>query len=249
MATDQIIPEDANNPAAFTAEEIQHLADMKAIVSRDWDTFIEVGNILQEIKDSRLYKIEYSTFEEFCEKNWDMSKSRAKQMIAGAKVVKALRAGDEPKKATIVANVVEPTHESQVRPLTMLPEALQKPAWDKAVGVAAPNPPTARQVEQIVRSTHYAGQKVTYLGEAYAITSVNADGTVDLGHLISKRIIHRSVQLGAKMSTKVDSPDQENEISRVKDVREHVRTFIEQCRRMPPNDAEKTELLLMMTGK
>ena len=53
------------------------LAELEAIVERGQKTFLEVGRALREIRDGRLYKKNYSTFEEYCQRRWGMGRSAA----------------------------------------------------------------------------------------------------------------------------------------------------------------------------
>ena len=54
-------------------------------------TFVEVGLALAEIRDLRLYKREYSGFEEYCQKKWGWTKQlRLPADRGGAEVAKAL---------------------------------------------------------------------------------------------------------------------------------------------------------------
>jgi len=91
-----------------------------------------------EIRDSRLYRIEYGTFEGYCLEKWKMSKRRANQLVSAASVVEAIS-----ETGTIV-----PTTESQARPLTKLPPEQQPVAWQAAVEKAGGEQPTAKQVEE-----------------------------------------------------------------------------------------------------
>ncbi|MCX5804182.1 MAG: hypothetical protein NTU69_11745 [Proteobacteria bacterium] len=78
-----------------------------------------------KIRDSRLYREQYGTFEEYCKEKWGMSKTHANRLISSTEVTDNL---------TPIG--VIPKTESQVRPLTKLEPAEQKEAWDKAVKTA-----------------------------------------------------------------------------------------------------------------
>jgi hypothetical protein len=125
----------------ITIQESARLVELEAVVSKGIQSFIEVGEALCEIRDSRLYRIEYSSFEDYIVDKWKMSLPRAKQLIGAAKVSANLEA------ATIVAR---PKTESQARPLTKLPAEQQPVAWERAVEKAGGEQPTARQVEEAV---------------------------------------------------------------------------------------------------
>ena len=67
----------------ISSEESQRLIELKQIVERGLATFIEVGEALMEIRDSRLYRVEHKTFEDYCREKWKMSDRRARQLIPG----------------------------------------------------------------------------------------------------------------------------------------------------------------------
>jgi len=127
----------------ITLKESARLVELERKIKTGMTTFVEVGNALMEIRDSRLYRVEYKTFEAYCREKWGMSKVRATQLIGAARI-----------SDNLVTNVTKmPIREGQARPLTKLPTAKQPEAWAKAVEIADGNQPTARQVEQAVRET------------------------------------------------------------------------------------------------
>jgi hypothetical protein len=66
-----------------------------------------------EIRDSRLYREDYETFEEHCRDRWDISRVHPFQLVESAKVQKRL----------LPIGNIEPANEYQVRPLTKLETA------------------------------------------------------------------------------------------------------------------------------
>lgn len=113
------------------------LAECEAIIERGMATFIEVGNALLTIRDSRLYKGTHGTFEDYCRERWAFSRSRAYRLIAAAEVVGILSPiGDTP--AT----------ESVVRTLVGLEPEIAREVWAEA---NTGGPPTAAKVDAIVK--------------------------------------------------------------------------------------------------
>lgn len=103
-------------------------------------TFVDVGEALMEIRDSKLYRVEHDTFEDYCKDKWHFTKTQANRLIG----------------ASIVAENLAPTGvkiptERQARPLTKLPAEQQPAAWSKAVEIAGGEQPTAKQVDQAVK--------------------------------------------------------------------------------------------------
>ena len=66
------------------------LAELEAIVERGQKTFLEVGRALREIRDGRLYKKNYSTFEEYCQRRWGMGRSAAYAYMEAEEYVASL---------------------------------------------------------------------------------------------------------------------------------------------------------------
>jgi hypothetical protein len=66
--------------------ERTRLAELEQVVDRGLQTFLEVGQALREIRDSRLYREDYSTFEAYLDERWGMSRSRGYRLIDAAAV-------------------------------------------------------------------------------------------------------------------------------------------------------------------
>ena len=71
-----------------------------------------------EVRNKKLYRIEYGTFEEFCEKELGFSDNYIHRLMNSAKVVENLPIGK-----------YLPQTESQARPLTKLEPETQREAW------------------------------------------------------------------------------------------------------------------------
>ena len=78
-----------------------------------------------EIRDSRLYREDYETFEDYCRDRWDLSIRHSDRLMLAAGTMKSLESGP--------IGLV-PANEAQARPHTQLetPEA-QVEAWETAV--------------------------------------------------------------------------------------------------------------------
>ena len=125
---------------AITFEESQRLVVLEKTIASGMQTFIEVGEALAEIRDSKLYKIEHDTFEDYCQKKWQMTARRAQQLVSAAEVV-----ADCSKIGTIV-----PKTESQARPLTSIPREQRAEVFAEASATSATGKPTAREVQVVV---------------------------------------------------------------------------------------------------
>lgn len=120
--------------------EVSRLAKCEEVIERGLHTFVDVGNALLEIRDNRLYREKYSTFEDYCKDRWGWQRNYANKLIASAEVVTNL--------GTIVP--ILPVTESQARPLTPLEPDLQIEAWQRAVETAPETGITAKHVQSVV---------------------------------------------------------------------------------------------------
>jgi hypothetical protein len=66
--------------------EHKRLDELEAIIERGVQTFVEVGEALMEIRDSRLYKQTHPSFESYLRERWKMSRPRGYQLIDAAKL-------------------------------------------------------------------------------------------------------------------------------------------------------------------
>jgi hypothetical protein len=98
----------------------------EAKIERGLTAFCEVGAALFEIRENRLYRVEFASFEAYCQERWGFSRQRAHQLIHGAET------------AAKVSTVVDaaPTNEAQSRELAKVPEADQAEVWSAVVDEA-----------------------------------------------------------------------------------------------------------------
>lgn len=122
------------------------LAECEEIIERGLDGFIEVGNALLRIRNERLYRVQFDTFELYCSLKWGMSDRHARRMIDAAEVAGNL----SDSKSTKISDQLVPFSESQVRPLVALPPPVQRQAWQAAVDSSKNGKPTAKEVKAAV---------------------------------------------------------------------------------------------------
>lgn len=118
------------------------LTHLESVIERGLGTFVEVGQALLEIRDSRLYRESHGTFEDYCRERWGMSRSYAHRQIDAATVAAVLPIGNE-------------AQARELLPLRAEPEQMAE-AWGEA---SANGSPTAEKVrEAVVRrmDVHYS---------------------------------------------------------------------------------------------
>lgn len=130
----------------LTIPEQSQLAILEQTIESGLKTFVDVGTALMVVRDSKLYRQEYGTFEDYCRMRWNMGKSRVYQMIDAATVVQNLvEASDE--KSKILDFL---PNESQARVLAKLPPEEQHEAFTKAIITAPDGKMTAAHMQQVV---------------------------------------------------------------------------------------------------
>ncbi len=94
-----------------TSEAMSRFQELETIIARGMDAFMEVGKALVEIQAKRLYRPEFSSFEEYCHKRWKFSRQYGYRLIEAAKAMDDVSPiGDSPL----------PQSEGAIRPLTTL---------------------------------------------------------------------------------------------------------------------------------
>ena len=116
--------------------------DLKALVSEHWAV---VGAALQEIRDRRLWRDEFDSFDAFCTEVLGFGERNASHLITGASIVQQLRQGNEDFGTT--QTPVVPKNAGTARALAPLkddPPALRE-AWAETVERVGPGA-TSRDV-------------------------------------------------------------------------------------------------------
>src|SRR5204862_6589885 len=57
--------------------EVKELVASEAIIAKGWETFVDVGRALTVIRNKRLYRADYETFEAYCRQKWQYGRSHA----------------------------------------------------------------------------------------------------------------------------------------------------------------------------
>lgn len=120
-------------------DELVTLAESEEVIEKGIQSFVSVGNALEAIRASRLYRVEYPSFDLYCRGRWAMGKSRANQLIVAATM------------ANIVGQIEAPDNASQATafsPIIDQPEMVQE-VWDE---VRAEGKPTTAAVKAAVNA-------------------------------------------------------------------------------------------------
>lgn len=107
-------------PAASQQERLEIL---ETIVEKGIDTVFEIGAALEEIRDHKLFRPQFSTFGQYLEKRWNWTRARCYQLIGATQVRDNL--------STHVDNIAQLT-EPHCRVLAKLTDEEQVTAWKEA---------------------------------------------------------------------------------------------------------------------
>jgi hypothetical protein len=150
---------------ALTKTEVKELAVAEEIIGRGLKAFWEVGSALLAVRDGRLYREKYKSFDDYCRARWSMGKSRAYQLIAASEVVSGL---------STTVDAPAPSTERQTRPLSGLPAETRREVWAEA---SANGQPTAARVEELA---------------AKALASMSAEKQLEVARTEEARILDRA---------------------------------------------------------
>ena len=76
------------------ADQLRSLAAeldaQEAVIERGVQAFTEIGLALAQIRDNRLYRQEYATFEAYCQGRWNLTRQAVNRLIAAATITNAM---------------------------------------------------------------------------------------------------------------------------------------------------------------
>lgn len=130
---------------ALTLSERFELESCETIIAKNMESAMWFAQALGTIREKKLYRAGYSTFEQYCRERWEMPARSARRLIDQADVFKRLSEGQNGSAWTV------PARPSVVRPLITLPPEHQRAAWSEAVETSGNGHPTVRHVEKVVR--------------------------------------------------------------------------------------------------
>lgn len=127
--------------ARLMEDEQTRLEQHEQIIERGQKAFIEVGNALKSIQQSRLYRATHGTFVEYLRERWDLKETRAYEFIASAGVVNHL---------SEISEFPPPQVESHAAPLAKLAPDEQELVWRVVSETAPGGKVTGSHVKSVV---------------------------------------------------------------------------------------------------
>ncbi len=152
---------------------------------------LDLGNALTLIRDCRLYRADYKTFEAYCRLKWQFGKAYAYRLISAAEVVAHL---------STIGDTALPENEAQVRPLIGLtPEQVRK-VWIEAVSDGERKPVTARAVNE--KASRYRDQERPKTAQSIRRKTQSNIGAADMQDVTNTVIqLEQAVRRGAVSET------------------------------------------------
>jgi hypothetical protein len=135
--TTEIVSEETSE---LTLQEQKDLLQLETRVERG---FYIAGLALKQIRDRKLYRQKYKTFEAYCKSRFDFTRTAARYLMGAAEVVDNLKCKQFVR--------IFPTKESQCRPLLGLTPEIQSQVWLEAVKQASGKVPSARIVKSVLK--------------------------------------------------------------------------------------------------
>lgn len=149
----------------LTEQEERDLHRLELRVER---AFYEAGKALAELRERRLYRSSYKTFEAYCRERFGFTRQAANYLIAGANIFENL---------TTNGCQTLPTNERQVRSLFALLPEQQCQVWQQAVEASNGKLPSGRVVkgivEQLKEKPLFLAKDFCQVGEVFTLVRLS----------------------------------------------------------------------------
>jgi hypothetical protein len=175
----------------LTVIERNNLVELEQTIQKNLTAFYEVGFALMQIRDNRLYREIYGTFEEYCKSKWDISRPRAYELMKAAEVKDNLSA---------TADIPE----RHLRPLTRIKDpAEQREVYQRAVETAPDGKVTAKHVEETIKEVK-KGKEPEKHGYRYTET-----------HVVTQAMIFAEMAISQLERIRQDDPERQDALDSV----------------------------------
>ena len=129
----------ATYSTALSPNERWELTSYESVIERGLKSFVEVGSALLQIRDGKLYRTAYATFEDYCQTRWGLNRNRAYQLMDAAGVVHSMQ----------MSTMVDmPQNERQARALVQVEPEQRPVVMQAAAALASGGKVTTAHIEQ-----------------------------------------------------------------------------------------------------
>lgn len=136
---------DVHIDTPLTPQEQQDFRRLEELVRDGFSTMEKMAGALREIRQRKLYRKEFRTFDSYVRTKWDMCIRRAYQICTYGEVIENLRAH----------NCAEiPEREAQARELAKLPSEAQAEVWNEVVRKGKPTAAAIAKHRRREKSLH-----------------------------------------------------------------------------------------------
>jgi hypothetical protein len=135
----------------LTAIEKSRLAELEGIVQTNLQTFLATGRALAEIRNRRLFRQEFATFEHYCKHRWGFSGAHGLDLVRSTEVAEHLLAGPAAPESGDAPLPIDLSPD-ELRPLQRLQPELADSCWRLACRVGKPTGHLVGKIVHIVES-------------------------------------------------------------------------------------------------
>ena len=161
----------------LTLLEIKRLQELESTIQIGLKTFNDVGKALLAIQEEGLYRLEYSTFDEYCKAKWGFGYGAYYRHLKAGVVSKTL----EDK------GLSSPETQSQAFALSILDETQQAEVWETILEHSTPKELTTKDVE--------IAAKAKYVRDSGYNNIIEAMDSQDIGAQEAYRIVRRAMTM------------------------------------------------------
>ncbi len=115
--------------APMSTHEQRRFEECEQIITEGLHTFMEVGQALAEIRNRRLYREDFKTFEAYAQQRWGIKRQRAYELMGASEVARNLSEFSD----------ILPSKESHAASLLKLSPEDQRAAWAEIIAEAGDN--------------------------------------------------------------------------------------------------------------
>lgn len=186
------------SPEILSAEEKSDFQRLDEIVFRAVKSLLGAAVALEDIRDRRLYRADFQTFEAYCQQRFNITHQYANRLIAADRVRRKMETIVSKKQLAMKL----PDQEGVLRELGRLPDASdQVEVYQEAIAVAAGENPTAVVVRKLV-DKHPRGSSQEKQERGQAITaSMRIQSALDFLELEEAEILAGNMPAEVLIST------------------------------------------------